>query len=173
MKNLNGHIYCYSKLNEGTTFSIYIPASNEIETNVRDYDIDPVQGEGVILVVEDDTIIRDLLKNQLELLGYKTLLAVNGRDAVEIYRRKIDEIDLILLDIIMPIMDGIETLSELKKINPEIKVLVISGYGRNEIIEEMLNEGVLGFIKKPFKLSELSKIIYETLENSLQKGILK
>lgn len=123
-----------------------------------------IKGNETILVVDDEEGVRNIAKKQLECLGYKVILAEDGNEAINRCEEKKGEIDLVLLDMIMPGLAGKETYFELKKINPEIKVLLISGYSQNGKVIEILQEGVLGFIQKPFRLKELSKIISETLK---------
>lgn len=163
IKNHNGHIACYSEPGEGTMFIIYLPIS-EKDIVKEEVDKKVIRGDKTILVVDDEEDVRGLAKEQLENLGYKVILARDGIEAVDIYRDKKDEIDLVLLDMIMPNMAGKETYQELKKLNPEVKVLLTSGFSQNGKAREILQEGVMGFIQKPLKLFELSKMIYETLK---------
>ena len=123
-----------------------------------------IKGNETILVVDDVEGVRNIAKKQLERLGYKVILAEDGNEAINRYEEKKGEIDLVLLDMIMPGLAGKETYFELKKINPEVKVLLISGYSQDGKVIEILQEGFLGFIQKPFRLKELSKIISETLK---------
>lgn len=123
-----------------------------------------IKGNETILVVDDVEGVRNIAKKQLERLGYNVILAEDGNEAINRYEEKKGEIDLVLLDMIMPGLAGKETYFELKKINPEVKVLLISGYSQDGKVIEILQEGFLGFIQKPFRLKELSKIISETLK---------
>jgi len=102
----------------------------------------------------------------LEGLGYRVLLAEDGKEAVTIFKQKKDEIDLVLLDMVMPEMAGKETNIKLRTINPEVKVLLSSGYSQDGTATEILNEGALGFIQKPFTIQELSIAISEALNTS-------
>ena len=98
-------------------------------------------------------------------LGYTVVVAEDGKKAVDLYKEWESTIDLVLLDMIMPDMSGRKTYRELKKINPEVKVLLMSGFSRDGKASEILSEGVLGFIQKPFKQHILSNLINETLKN--------
>ena len=100
----------------------------------------------------------------LESLGYKVLTAQNGREAMDIYSKKYDEIDLVILDIIMPVMDGGETFDRMKMIHNGVKVLLSSGYSINGKAREIMDRGCRKFIQKPFSLYDLSIKIRETLE---------
>ncbi|MFC1557322.1 response regulator, partial [candidate division KSB1 bacterium] len=165
IKNHGGYISAESEVNKGTAFSIFLQAS---EKKVSEKEVFPEQnlsGEGIILVADDEQSLRELIKEQLEELGYSVLLAEDGIDAVNVYKKHKDDIDLVLLDIIMPRMAGKETFLELKKINNDVKVLIISGYSQDEKTAEILKKGGLGFLQKPFKLRDLSSIVAKSIGN--------
>ncbi|MCP4727023.1 MAG: response regulator, partial [bacterium] len=122
------------------------------------------KGDATILVVDDEENVRQYAEKMLKKLGHKILLAKDGKEAVKIYKQKKDEIDLVLLDMIMPKMDGKETNLALREINPDVKILLASGYSQNGTAAEILNEGVLRFIQKPFRMDELSKAIAVALK---------
>ncbi|MCP5103530.1 MAG: PAS domain S-box protein [bacterium] len=163
VKSHHGHIAVYSEPGEGTTFTLYFPVSEKNIAVAVKKDIIIVRGEAVILVVDDEESVRDMAEDALDILGYKVLCAGDGSEAVTIYKEKKNEIDLVLLDMVMPIMAGKETYLELKKLNPKVKVLLVSGYSQNEKATEILEEGVLGFVQKPFGLQKLSEQISQTL----------
>jgi len=166
IKNHNGHIDCQSELGKGTTFSIVLPATDRkfIPEEEKDVVTGFQKGDATILVVDDETDLRDMLKEQLQTMGYKVFTAGDGLEAVAVYSENKDEIDLVLMDMIMPNMDGKEAFYKLKEINSEVMVLIISGFSKDEKANEILKNGAFGFIKKPFELEELSKIIYELLK---------
>jgi DNA-binding NtrC family response regulator len=122
-----------------------------------------ITGTGKILVVDDEEFVLNLSKDFLKRLGYNVILAASGNKAVEIYTKNIHQIDLVLLDIIMPGKDGMETFQALKKIDPHIKVLFFSGFSKNKKIDEVLEEGVVGFIEKPFNMKILSDALSKLL----------
>ena len=161
--NHNGYIKVDSELNKGTTFVIYLPVS-EKELIRLQYITELIKGEATILVVDDEENIRETLKEQLELLGYNVLTAINGIEAIKIHRKLKGEIDLVLLDMIMPDMAGRETFKELIKLDHKIKVLLMSGYSQEDKASKTLAEGAVGFIQKPFELSKFSGIINEILK---------
>ncbi len=113
----------------------------------------------MILIVDDEENVRAMLKRVLERLGYTVLTAEDGSSAVKIYREKRDDIDLVFLDMVMPGMNGKETFLELKRINPDVRVLLSSGYAPNGKAAGILEEGAKAFIQKPFKLDELARVI--------------
>jgi signal transduction histidine kinase len=158
IKNHNGHITCTSEPGKGTTFTIYLPAT-EKEIIIEENETKVIKGEETILLVDDEEYVRDVARRQLERLGYKAITANDGIDAVDIYKKKKKKIDLVLLDMVMPNLAGKETFRELKNINPDIKVILISGFSQNGRAAETLNEGALAFLQKPFKLYELSKVL--------------
>ena len=116
-----------------------------------------------VLLVDDEKSILDLCEKLLGRLGYKTIKCDSGIKAVETYMRMGSDISMVLLDMTMPAMSGGETYDRLKEINPDVLVLLASGYAINEEAQEILNRGCRGFIQKPFTITELSKKIYETL----------
>jgi len=116
-----------------------------------------------LLLVDDEDIIIDVGEQMLKTLGYEVLLARGGKKAIEIYTNNQDRIDMVILDMIMPDMGGGETYDRLKEINPEVKVLLSSGYSINEKANEILERGCNGFIQKPFDLRGLSEKIGEIL----------
>ena len=165
VKSHNGHIAVYSEPGEGTTFSLYFPVSeSEIVEIKKEFDI--VKGEATILVVDDEESVRGMAEDMLDVLGYRVMTASDGREAVALYTEKKNEIDLVILDMIMPVMAGKDTYMELRKINPGIKVLLASGYSQNDKTREILDEGAIGFVQKPFGIQELSKTLSETLNMS-------
>jgi len=163
IKNHNGHITCSSEPGEGTTFTIYLPVS-EKEIIMETGETTVIKGEETILLIDDEEQVRRVAKEQLEYLGYKVIIASDGIEAVDKYKKEKEKIDLILLDMVMPDMSGKETFQALKKICPDIKVVLISGFSQNGKAAEILNRGALGFIQKPFKLYDLSKMIADVLK---------
>lgn len=124
----------------------------------------PTGKEGyTVLLVDDEKIILDLNRNILESFGCKVLTARNGRDALELFKLKRRMIDLVMLDMIMPAMNGEETFIELKKIDPAVRVLISSGYYNHENIRGLLEKGCRGFLKKPFRIDDLLEKIHEVL----------
>ena len=119
-----------------------------------------------ILLVDDEDIIIDVAQELLKKIGYKVLTAKSGTAAIELYKANQDEIDMVILDMIMPVMDGGETYDRLKEINPDIKVLLSSGYSIDGQASEIIQRGCNGFIQKPFNMKDLSQTIREILSSS-------
>jgi two-component system cell cycle sensor histidine kinase/response regulator CckA len=163
IKGHGGYIDVESRIGEGTTFRIYIPAS---EKNVRKVDIISekfIKGTGTVHLVDDDKVILEVGRELLEAIGYKVLTADSGKEAIEVCRKNRDEIDIVLLDMIMPNMGGGEVFDSIREINPGIKVLLSSGYSSDGRANDILSRGCNGFIQKPFSMSELSEKIKEIL----------
>jgi len=123
VKNHGGYISVYSEIGKGTTFEIYLPLSQGSIAQPKQEVEKPTPGSESILVVDDEEILRDLMKDILRDLGYGVMLAPDGREAVDVYREHEDEIDLVIVDMVMPKMGGKETFQELRRINPEVKAL--------------------------------------------------
>lgn len=173
IKNHGGIIDVHSEVGEGSTFNIYLPAAElEISDQKSEAGEDVRSGDETILLVDDEEMIVDVGKDMLNMLGYKVLIARSGKDAIEIvdkaHRAKRSTMpsapDLVILDMIMPDMGGGETFDRLKEIDPDIRVLLSSGYSINGQATEILNRGCKGFIQKPFDIKELSLRIREVLD---------
>ena len=163
IKNHGGIINVTSKKGKGSTFDIYLPASEKqvIETERLSEEI--VMGRETVLLVDDEEMVIQVGKQMLEKLGYKVLIAKSGKKAIDVYNKKKNKIDMVILDLIMPDMGGGETYSKLKEINPDIKVLLSSGYSIDGSPKEIMDQGCNGFVQKPFNMNDLSKNLKEIL----------
>ena len=165
IQQLGGFIDVYSEVGYGSTFNIYLPLLDySQDSQVTDTREEIIRGEGVILVIDDDAIMRETAQDILQSVGYTVIFAKNGREGVETYRKKQDRIDAILLDMIMPIMSGKEAFIEIREINPESKILLASGFRQDSRVEEVLRLGADGFLQKPYTLVNLTKAIRQILE---------
>ena len=164
IKNHGGFINAYSELGEGTTFAVYLPASGKtVVEKEKTYDR-LIDGHGTILFVDDEKMIIGVGKQIIKRLGYDVLTADGGKEAIEIYKENQDKIDLVILDMIMPVMGGGETFEKLKEIDSNVRVLLSSGYSLNSQASEIMAKGCAGFIQKPFYMKELSQKIAEILK---------
>ncbi|MDZ7696909.1 MAG: PAS domain S-box protein [Deltaproteobacteria bacterium] len=158
IKNHNGFINVYSEKGEGTTFTIFLPAS---EKDISEKFPEPPQkdiqyGKGTILLVDDEDMVIEVAKQMLETLGYRVLIARNGREALNIYAKQNHQIDLVILDMIMPGMGGGDVHDRMREINESVNVVLSSGYSINGQAQEIIDRGCSGFIQKPFSLNDLS-----------------
>ena len=164
IKGHAGLITAASELGEGTTFEIYLPATEKPVISEEVVASEIPQGTETILLVDDENSIWEIASEMLALLGYQVHVARSGEEALAVYNEKKDEIDLVILDMIMPGISGGETFDCLRTINPKQKVLLSSGYSINSEAQEILTRGCNGFIQKPFRLEQLSREIRAVLD---------
>jgi CheY-like chemotaxis protein len=163
IKNHGGYINFYSEKNQGTTFTIYLPASEAEVIQEKESIVSIMRGTGTILLIDDEEMIISVGQELLTELGYKVLIAQSGLEAIEIYRQKYQDIDLVIMDMIMPGMGGGEAYDRLKEINPGVKVLLSSGYSINGQATKILKRGCDGFIQKPFNMKQLSDRVHHII----------
>ena len=164
VKNHGGIITCYSAIGIGTTFNVYLPAYAKEGAETFHPIQESLKGSETVLLVDDEKVIVEVAKKMMESLGYRVLTARSGREAIAIYEKKHGSIDLVILDMIMPYLSGKEVFDRLKKKDPQVKVLLASGYSLKGQAQEIMNSGCRGFIQKPFDTAELSKKIREVLD---------
>jgi len=162
-----GAIKVESEEGKGSIFTVFLPvaAGAAAKDAVAGGDAIP-RGTGTVLVVDDDERIRGLAKGMLERLGYKALLAADGREAIDVYRARQKEVECIILDLTMPNMDGEETCREIRSINPAAKVIMSSGYDEQEVEQRFAGLGIVGFIQKPYRLPLLARILQQHIAGS-------
>ncbi|HAM49713.1 MAG TPA: hypothetical protein DCP92_03090 [Nitrospiraceae bacterium] len=166
VKNHDGYIIVDSELGKGSTFTIYLPAVGKEPARTKTEKKEIPHGQGTILVVDDEEFIRNLATDILHELGYNVLHAANGREAIDVYTLRKGEIDLVILDLIMPKMGGAEAFQRLKEIDPDVRVVISSGYGIEEKTGEMVNEeGIVGFIQKPYHITVIAEILKDILSS--------
>lgn len=164
-----GYIRCYSEPGRGTSFKIYLPVSRtESLSSLAETREMPAFGTETILIVDDDDRIRDISQQMIEMGGYKVLTAPSGEEALKIYHLRKNEISLIILDLIMPGMGGKRCLRELLRIDPDVRVLVASGFSSNDLTFDEKEAGARGFVRKPYD----AKDILGAIRNVLDKGHL-
>jgi len=160
-----GAIHVYSELGRGSTFKVYLPAASRPAEDIAPGEAEAVGGIETVLVVDDEEPVRALLQRILEEGGYTVLLATDGVEATELYAERGTEIDLVVLDIIMPRMGGRETYERLREINPEVKVLLSSGYTKKGQAQDILAAGARGFLPKPYDLRAVLRKVRGVLES--------
>ncbi len=168
VKQHGGHIRCYSERSEGTTFRIYFPAlvsdeeSRQVETKAL-----PRGGSETVLIVDDEEMIRDLGARILTKAGYKAIMAFNGKEALDVYRKRKDEIAIVILDLIMPEMGGKQCLEGLLSVNPSVNVVIASGYSASDSIKEALALGAKGFVNKPYDIRQVLEVVRAVLDEKI------
>ncbi|MDM8544763.1 response regulator [Desulfococcaceae bacterium HSG9] len=163
----HGHISCESEKGVGTTFRIYFPAIKDDQTASnanKDTTEQLSKGTETILVVDDEEPILKIMISMFGRLGYNILLADNAESALDIYTAKQKEIDLILLDLSMPGMGGKKCMKKLIEFDPDVKIIIASGYADEGLIQDNLNSGAKNFVIKPFLKDNISKVIREVLD---------
>jgi signal transduction histidine kinase/ActR/RegA family two-component response regulator len=164
IKNHGGFMHAQSEAGQGSTFSAYLPVTGEkvpVVTPTPEQKI--VKGKETILLVDDEEIILEVGEKLLNALGYNVIIARSGRDAVKVFEKRKQDVDMVILDMVMPDMGGHEAYSQLKNINPEIKVLLSSGYGLDGQAGKVLELGCNGFVQKPFNMKVLSQKVRQVL----------
>lgn len=165
VKSLKGSIEVESELCCGTVFRILLPCCEATQVSVE-ADAQPqiVRGRGHVLLVEDDLRVRRSATATLTSLGYEVTAATDGLHALEIYQSPGKRIDLVILDLRMPRLDGEATFDRLHHLEPQLPVLIWSGHGGEQDIENMLERGAVGYIQKPFRIAEFSHVVRDAME---------
>lgn len=163
IQQMHGTIDVESEEGKGTRFIIWLPLNKGVE-QTKDDKNDKAQETSLpktILVVDDEPQLRQICKDFLEVLGHHCLVAENGHDAIRVYQENQQEIELVIMDMIMPGMNGKDAFEELKKLNPNVKVIISSGFTADNATSDLLLSGVKKVIGKPFKLKELENHVNE------------
>lgn len=162
IKKHGGEIFAKSKIYEGTSFVIYLPASEKTSIQSDDIESRKHQGEGRILIMDDQRNILKMVGNMLDIMGYETTLTTNGVKAIEVYREAYqsgNQFDLVILDLTIPGgMGGAETIKELLKIDPNVKAIVSSGYSNDQIMSNYQDYGFCGVVPKPYTIDQLEEV---------------
>jgi two-component system, cell cycle sensor histidine kinase and response regulator CckA len=168
VKGHKGVINVYSQVGHGTTFNIYLPASKKARKSPPKLPEELMKGDETILLIDDEEIIINVGKEILETLGYKVITALGGREAIDVYKARQDEVDLVILDMIMPDLEGGKTFDALKEIDPKVSVILSSGYSLNSEAEAIMARGCSAFMQKPFNVYVLSRTIREVIDRATQ-----
>jgi two-component system cell cycle sensor histidine kinase/response regulator CckA len=155
----------------GSSFMFFLPAENtRVETApIVEDDDEIINGKGKILLVDDEKGVVEVCCEMLETLGYEVVVASSGMEAIKIMDKDEDKIDLVILDMVMPGMNGAETYDVIRRIRPDIRVLVSSGYSREEELKKMIEKGCDGFMLKPFDVAMLSEKL-RSVFNPMEKA---
>ncbi len=166
IKNHNGSVSVYSEPGEGTTFRIYLPVLkgyNEKRKKTVSLDVPDIPPQRV-LIIDDEDVVRGVLSEMLDGMGHSVYEASNGAEGVALYKENWREIDIVIVDMIMPRMNGRDAFLEMKKVNPDIRAILSSGFSLDEESQSMLTEGVMGFIHKPYRKDELMEKMAEIIK---------
>ena len=164
VKNHGGVIECQSVPEKGSTFNVYLPASYFSAVKEGEPTVELLKGSETILIVDDEWVVLKIARRLLKNLGYRVFIANNGKTALKIFDACKDSIDLILLDIIMPELNGEEVFQRMKEKKPDVKVLLSSGYSIDWQARQMIKNGCSAFIQKPFTMKQISVQIRKILD---------
>ncbi len=158
----HGAISVYSELGEGSVFHVLLPCSED-EIYQKKVIKESYIGSGLILLVDDEELIRETMKLVLKKMGFEVIIAENGKEGLALFQQKYKDIDLVILDMIMPEMNGRETFLQMKEVDSNCKVVISSGFTKNESLQELKDEGLEGFLHKPFRREELGSLLRDLL----------
>ena len=162
--NHHGAINVQSLPGRGATFTVYLPlAETSVEEAAAVAAAAPIAAGARVLVVDDEALVRDMAGRMLERLGCKVTVCKDGAEAINYYRKSWKDVDLVILDMAMPVLSGRDAFIAMREINPEVKALLSSGYGVDGEAQSILDEGALGFLQKPYHLTELSRKVADAL----------
>jgi len=169
MRNHGGTVVCASAPDQGTSFRLYFPAFEQPLAAASEPPPTATieRGSATILIVDDDAFIRDLGRQLFTRFGYQVLSAEDGHQALRLYQEHREEIDLVVLDLIMPTMDGDECLERLLALNPELKVVIATGFSPGGSVREALKRGARGILHKPFQISEALRVVQQVLGGAI------
>jgi signal transduction histidine kinase/CheY-like chemotaxis protein len=172
IKAHKGTVKVYSEENIGTTFKILLPQSDTC-TNFRLNGITEKEVHvesklsGTVLIVDDEETIRSMTRTMLETVGYRVYEAADGRESLDVYKENQQSIDVVLMDLTMPHMDGEEAFRELRRINNRVKLILCSGFSKHDIQEKFSGKGVAGYLQKPFQMSQMLELVSETITSDV------
>ncbi|MGB8217227.1 MAG: PAS domain S-box protein [Candidatus Methanoperedens sp.] len=164
VKSHGGFMNVYSEVGKGTTFKVYLPAIKTGLQHVEEQQIEPLSGHGeLVLIAEDEGSIREVTVSALETYGYKTIAACDGVEAVALYAQNKDKIKIVLMDMNMPVMDGMAGIRAIRKINPEVKIIIVSGLAEKDKLAKIESTHAHILLSKPYTAEKLLKTIREVL----------
>jgi PAS domain S-box-containing protein len=169
----NGALCLQSAPGKGTTFTVLFPAlpvREEVRADATGTSTAAWQGSGTVLLVDDEASVRHVVRMMIEYLGFSVLTAADGRQALDLYRERGGEITLVVLDMTMPRLDGVETFRELRRIDPKACVILSSGYAEEDVVSQLAGKGLSGFIQKPYTLDKLRASLSLVISDVKSRG---
>ncbi len=170
VKSHNGFIDVKSSVGKGTTFTLYFPLAEEPPLHAVSQPVHQFTGKGHVLLVDDESFLRDAVREMLLWLGHTVTSCSGGEEALALFSSKPDIFDLVILDMKMPGISGLECFRKMKKIKPDTKALISTGYSIEEEKQAMMKEGILGIIQKPYVSSQLALAVGRALKGELING---
>jgi CheY-like chemotaxis protein len=159
-----GAVQVHSVPGRGSSFKVLFSAAEEAPQQIaHDVVSEDLRGAGTVLAIDDEELIRNFTRSALEAYGYRVLLAQNGQEGVRVFQERSSDIRLVLLDVAMPGMDGLETLTRIRRIRPDVAVLVCSGFGDVEVEARFAGKAIAGFFPKPYTVKQLAKKVRECI----------
>ena len=164
VQNHCGLVEVSSEVGRGTVFTLYFPCCRQPDKCHQHQTIGTVKrAKGRVLLVDDEEIVRNIAFKMLTRIGYEVVLTSDGQEAVDFYQDHHEEIDLVVVDMLMPRMNGRDCFRRLREINPQVRAILSTGYSHNQSIQEVLDEGLLAYISKPFDLQEIASVVGSVL----------
>ncbi len=161
VKNHNGAITVYSEVGKGASFKVYLPVSEKEGKKLEKIKYEGiVSGSGTILLVDDESSIIDVYSEFLSDIGYNVIVAMDGKEAVDKFKKYGDNIDIVILDLNIPEKSGSVVYDEVKRLKPDVKVIITTGFSFNGEVQELLDKGVDSYLKKPFDMKEMSQLLH-------------
>jgi len=170
-KSHRGYVHLESRPGEGTLVEVYLPAVPGLPQDAPTAPADPLpRGRETILVIDDEHAVRDVMRRLLERLGYVVDVAVGGAEAIDLVSAAPGRYDVVILDLRMPLMRGFEVFDRLRAIRPDLRVLVATGYERDDEAQRLLDAGAVGFLQKPFEQTRLAQALRRVLDTPTTTG---
>ncbi|MCD4829149.1 MAG: response regulator [Candidatus Cloacimonetes bacterium] len=167
IRSHKGALKVYSEPGKGTTFKILFAALETLSTanDKREHEIPSTwRGSGTILLADDEESLRAMGAEIMENLGFSVITACDGQEAVEVFTQHKDDIDVAMLDLTMPHLDGTQVFSELRRINPELPIIIASGYSKEDIASRFVGKGLTGVLQKPFTMKSLRDVLQQAMD---------
>jgi CheY-like chemotaxis protein len=161
-----GAVHVHSEAGRGTTFRVLLPAHLQA-TPVTDPEMEADtawRGNGLVLLADDEESIRSMGRHLLERSGFEVMVAANGREAVDLFVQHRGRVRLVILDLTMPHLDGEACYRELRRVDPEVKVIMTSGYDEQDVISRFVGNELAGFVQKPYKAADLLPVVRQVLD---------